>query len=1504
MAEVGLQQIGTYSVTGSLRTTSTSEIYTGKQRKKEILIKRLTIPLIAPEDKKAFLTRAKQLKKLQNRTIVNIIDANFDGDYGYLVMDAIPGIEMSQRIKTGDQLAADEAKRYLSPIADALHYAHMNNIVHGNLQPGNLFVDERNSVLLTEFSLTPIDATFELDDKRGAIPYMAPEQLQGRASAATDQYALAVIIYELLCGRRPYQDTEREQLLQKQLQEEIPPVRSFNQGVSAAVESVLTQALACTPEARFPHTQAFASAYLSALLGLPIKVSETTRTTSMTPGVNRNDKVAQNSAPSSRLAHEEMDEPPVEPQRQDERDTIEVVPSPAQNGEEIDDTRVKSTSRREKRPIGNRNIQPSEGESAQEMGRGDDAHPQLEDDGAGPEQREETEGELEVVPAISTSRLQRMVTDDLCQGGVLSSSLPGYEERTAQVEMATIVSQAINQRVPAIIEAATGTGKALDVETPIPTPDGWKRMGDLIVGDVVFDERGQPTRITAAFDIMLNRPCYEVVFSDGSTLIADAEHEWASYTCVDRAWSGRLRSDSPATKNFVTLDRLAVLDQLIASSQDAHTLSVAEGTRLIQGHRWSVYQAARQIEPVVSNMRHARYPGRDLLTEVRKRLARDLDEQRRDSRSYTLVTTEEMAATLTVGPVPRANHAIAVAGSLVLPDMELPIAPYFLGVWLGDGNSRSNQITTADSSLIPEIEKDGYTVRSLQSHPYLYAVDDENGKATNRWQPGMTGRLRTLGLLQNKHIPVLYLRSSEQQRRALLAGLLDTDGTVNRHGAVEFTSTSSRLTNDVYELLCSLGFRPSVRQGVARLNGKDGGPKWTIAFTTNQQVFRLERKIVAHKERLRNYSPERNHFRYVVAVQKVPSRPVRCIQVDSPGHLYLAGKSMIPTHNSLAYLVPVVRSGQVAIVSTANKALQEQLYYKDIPFVQKHIKYFEAALVKGVNNYICLDRVENERVGMQAFAKNRDFKRLYDFMNEPETGIDFNGDFETLGFQVPGDIRSRVATDSDQCAWKKCAFFEDCYVHQMRERAASAQVIVVNHTLLLLDAAMGGFLLPERDVIILDEAHHLEEEATRSFTITIHPSQIQTLLAQRMLKDHSNLSLQDKAMQAAQTLWFRVERITEAAVKGRINLETPIEEGLKLATAIADIAVSMEAQRPKDLSDKDDQLYDKLVKRAQNLAEGIRTVFAVADASKFVYYVERVEGSVARGFVFQVSAAPLDVTEWLKERLFDKTNVISTSATLATIGPNPTKPQEKGPNFSYFRRRIGLDPAERSDVVERILPLTFDYASNALLYLPRDLPAPAYGPGSDDYMISIAREMYRLVKLSRGRAFLLFSSRRMLDRAYELMSPHLPYPLLKQGDMTRLELTKRFREEEGSVLFGLKSFWEGVDIAGEALSLVVIDKLPFDPPDDPVHEARVAMMKAAGENWFGTYVLPQAVLRLKQGIGRLLRTREDRGVMAILDTRLHTKGYGKMVIDALPPARRTSNIRDVERFFAQFPLKN
>lgn len=1109
MAEVELQSIGNYTITEWLRASSTGNFYLGTYRKKTWLIQKLTTPLTQPEEKKAFLARTKQLSKLRDRAIVAVTDSGFTEDYGYIVMEPPAGDPLTQRIKPGTTIDPVAAKTYFSPLATALHYAHLRNTIHGNLHPDCILVDSHGAPLLTDFALTLPPATVSLDDEQHTIPYMAPEQLQYQPQPASDQYALAVMLFEWLSGQRPYPGTDREHLLSDQQNEPLPSLHILNAKVSENVEQVIRQALSLDPAQRFPRMQAFAMAYLNALMGITPKPAVVTSPrqrkkvaiphTPILPTLNDHDETTQTKVPDEQqqradeasstttdqaLAAKAYVDPPISIRKIAEHFEPEPA-APEQQAANVQPATpvVPPKTRKKKKSAGpslkgaiqlstqasalQEQIQ-SLHEESQEANESDAlskkaqhtqviAH-RLHDDFLNDDMDDDNDDDNQAT-IVSDSKLAIMVEEDLRQGGVLSQSLPGYEERPAQIEMATLVSHAINRHVPAIIEAATGTGK------------------------------------------------------------------------------------------------------------------------------------------------------------------------------------------------------------------------------------------------------------------------------------------------------------------------------------------------------------------------------------------------------------------------------------------------------SLAYLVPVVRSGQVAIISTANKALQEQLYYKDIPFVQKHIKRFDAALVKGVSNYICLDRVEAERITWQIHTENKEFQRFYDFLGDDEAMLDFSGDFETLDFRLPAEIRSRVATDSDQCAWTKCSYFEDCFVHKMRERAERAQVIVVNHTLLLLDAAIGGFLLPERDMIILDEAHHLEEEATRSFTITITSTQITTLLAQRMLKDHSQMSLQDDTLRAAQLLWARLEQLVANNFKGRTNLESPIEEGLRLATVLSDLTDSLRRQRPKDLPDKEGQLYDKLLKRAQNLSENVRTVFSVADNSKFVYYAERTEGSRPRDSSVQASAAPLDVTQWLKERLFDKCNVISTSATLATVSPRSNRTEERGPNFSYFRRRIGLAPEENSDVLERILPLTFDYETNALLYLPRHLPPPTYGEGAEDYMTDIAREMYRLVKRSRGRAFLLFSSRRMLEYAYDLMAPHLEYPLLKQGESTRLELTRRFREEEGSVLFGLKSFWEGVDITGDALSLVVIDKLPFDPPDDPVHEARVAQMKAAGENWFGTYVLPQAVLRLKQGIGRLLRSRQDRGVMAILDTRLHTKGYGRMVLDALPPARRTSDIRDVKRFF-------
>jgi Rad3-related DNA helicase/serine/threonine protein kinase len=1055
-AEVELQQIGLYTITSLLHTDSASHLYTGKHRKKDIVIKVFRTPLLTEEAKEAFLSRTKLLKKLKHRHILDILDFGLtrhfgtSDDYGYLVMQYAGGETLRQRIAPGQSLTTPEVRPLLSPVATALHYAHASHIIHGNLHPGNLLYDAHNDILVSDFSLPFSNTISPLHTGTSAIPYMAPEQLQGHPIPASDQYALAVMVYEWLCGQRPYAMTEREVLLQQQTRDPLPPPTSLNANISPAVERVLLQALASDPDDRFPHIQAFADNYLRALMGQPLQLEKKRSVTlPVAKPVNEREEGAIHCASTSTPSN----------------DTVEtqfIAPSTPTSTPSSNDDAVGAQFIAPSTPTSSSSSSPASSMITATNGNENKPGSSVSEPPIplGYKKKPFSHTDTTSQPSLKmndNSNLYETVADDLRQGGILSQRLPGYEERPAQIEMAILVARSLTQNDPAISEAGTGTGK------------------------------------------------------------------------------------------------------------------------------------------------------------------------------------------------------------------------------------------------------------------------------------------------------------------------------------------------------------------------------------------------------------------------------------------------------SLAYLVPIVRSGKVAIISTANKALQEQLFYKDIPFIQKHIKQFDAALVKGVGNYVCIDRLESERVGLQFYAKNREFMRLVDITNDPDST--FMGDFETLDFQLPPDIRGKVCADSDQCAWSKCGYFADCYVRKMRVKAERAQVIVVNHTLLLLDAAMDGYLLPERDVIVLDEAHHLEEEATRSFTVTVSPNSVLTLLAQRMLKEHSLLILQDEANKALYTAWEQLKLVADPGYKGRANLSAPLEEGLKLATVISDLADSLRKQRPKNLPEKEEQLYDKLLARTQNLAKNIRTVFAVDQPERFVYYVERIATAGQRGFLLQVSASPLDVTSWLKEKLFDKCNVICTSATLATIGPNPAKPEDKGPNFAYFRRRVGLDPTDYPNVLERILPLTFDYESNALLYLPRDLPAPAFGTGSDDYTKAIAREMYRLVKISRGRAFLLFSSKRMLDQSYELMAPHLDYPLLKQGDMSRLELTRRFREETGAILFGLKSFWEGVDIAGEALSLVVIDKLPFDPPDDPVHEARVAQMKAAGENWFGTYVLPQAVLRLKQGLGRLLRTREDRGVMAILDTRLHTKGYGKMVLEALPPARRTANIKEVHRFF-------
>ncbi len=594
------------------------------------------------------------------------------------------------------------------------------------------------------------------------------------------------------------------------------------------------------------------------------------------------------------------------------------------------------------------------------------------------------------------------------------------------------------------------------------------------------------------------------------------------------------------------------------------------------------------------------------------------------------------------------------------------------------------------------------------------------------------------------------------------------------------------------------------------------------------------------------------------------------------------------TGKSLGYLIPVIRSGRKAIVSTANKALQEQLYNKDIPFCQQHIEAFDAALLKGKSNYLCLQRFNLEsNEGLQYHVQDLSFKRI-----EKAVGNNWNGDFETLPFSVSGEIRSRINVDDNDCARRKCPLFSECYYYKIREEAKQARIIITNHDLLLLNAQSHNKLLPPHDIIIVDEAHALEPVASKQFSTEIRPSQITSLLALQRIKSYTEEKTQDQAKEQAEHVWTLLEKAIPN--NGRIALVDPIQEGLTLARTLERLSNQLSSKRPANATTQEDELYTRTISRTDKLAESIHTLFSVKERKSYAYYLERANDHII------AAMTPLDVAPMLRDTLFSQDSIIiCTSATLAT--PSST---DGTPSFQYFCEQTGMDSPNN---IASILPLAFNYRENALLYLPNDMPEPAYGKTAEaaTYERALAERMQLLTEASRGRAFLLFSSRRMLNITADQIIPHLQqngYTTLIQGDLPVSELIKQFRTSCKAVLFGLKTFWEGVDVAGEALSLVVIDKLPFSPMDDPVVAAKLKYIEAKGQNAFFSHSLPAITLNLKQGVGRLIRSDTDQGVMAILDTRLHTKPYGKRILSCLPPARRVTALTEVQNFFS--PLRD
>ncbi|MER5332655.1 replicative DNA helicase [Micromonospora sp. NPDC002717] len=485
-----------------------------------------------------------------------------------------------------------------------------------------------------------------------------------------------------------------------------------------------------------------------------------------------------------------------------------------------------------------------------------------------------------------------------------------------------------------IVAGRPGLGKALALDTPLPTPDGWTTMGEVAVGDRLLAADGSPTTVTAAFEVMYDRPCYEVEFSDGTVIVADAEHLWKTTTRASRSQpEQRTRQYWPES----SLSRVRAAQATVG----------AESRRLV-----TVAQALEQVGPEFRNVLHtiarevgvegrvsrlvtragkARnwsapgYPAGPLLTGLRERAERHVNAGAR-VRHGGVVTTAQIAATLRTDTADRRlNHAVENCGPLRLPERDLLIPPYTLGAWLGDGHTGASRFTTADDEMVGLVEQDGFVVRP--SGPMLYSISlpaatpstertcVNCGRSTRalRENPAVNrcadcrvvhgsflALLRRLGVATDKHIPQEYLRASEPQRRALLAGLMDTDGTVAPAGNLQYTSTSKRLAEDVWELVVSLGYRCTVTEKAVPGRSPDSSIAYTLNFSTPDPIFRLERKRSAHAARRRTSSDVRTNSRFIVDVRPVPSVPVRCVTVDNPEHLYLAGRAMIPTHNSTA----------------------------------------------------------------------------------------------------------------------------------------------------------------------------------------------------------------------------------------------------------------------------------------------------------------------------------------------------------------------------------------------------------------------------------------------------------------------------------------------------------------------------------------------------------------------------------------------------------------------------